>query len=160
MKNIKFLLILPIILIAVIYINNSSEPKEISFSEEEINISQQKVIVYKSSSCGCCANYISLLEQEGYKVETIITSNMSNIKEKYNIPDNMKSCHTSVFGDYVVEGHVPFAAINKLLTEQPDIRGIALAGMPLGSPGMSGIKRGTFDVYALTEQGTSIYWQE
>ena len=160
MKNIKFLLILPIILIAVIYINNSSEPKEISFSEEEINISQQKVIVYKSSSCGCCANYISLLEQEGYKVETIITSNMSNIKEKYNIPDNMKSCHTSVFGDYVVEGHVPFAAINKLLREEPDIRGIALAGMPLGSPGMSGIKRGTFDVYALTKQGTSIYWQE
>ena len=160
MKNIKFLLILPIILIAIIYINNSSEPKEISFSEEEINSSQQKVIVYKSSSCGCCANYISLLEQEGYKVETIITSNMSNIKEKYNIPDNMKSCHTSVFGDYVVEGHVPFAAINKLLREEPDIRGIALAGMPLGSPGMSGIKRGTFDVYALTKQGTSIYWQE
>ena len=160
MKKISFLLIFSSIVIAIIYFNNSSSPEEGYSPVTEINSSIQKVIVYKSASCGCCANYISLLEQEGYEVETIITSNMSSIKEKYNIPNNMEACHTSIFGDYVVEGHVPFAAINKLLREEPDIRGISLAGMPLGSPGMSGTKKEPFIVYTLEEQGTSIYWQE
>ncbi len=160
MKKISFLLIFPIFVIAIIYFNNSSSPEERYSPVTEINSSVQKVVVYKDSSCGCCAGYISLLEQEGYEVETIITSNMSSIKEKYKIPNNMESCHTSVFGDYVVEGHVPFEAISKLLREKPDIKGITLPGMPLGSPGMSGTKKEPFTVYALAEQGTSIYWQE
>ena len=158
MKKIN-LLALAVIVMTNIYLNTSSIPEEITF-EEEINSSQQKVTVYKSPSCGCCANYISLLEEDGYAVDVVETNNMASIKEEYGIPSNMESCHTSVFGDYVVEGHVPFAAIDKLLEEQPDIKGIALAGMPLGSPGMSGAKAGTFNVYSLSEHGSSVYWQE
>ena len=90
MKKISFLLIFSIIVIAIIYFNNSSSPEERYSPVTEINNSVQKVTVYKSSSCGCCASYISLLEQEGYEVETIVISNMSSIKEKYNIPNNVK----------------------------------------------------------------------
>ena len=76
---------------------------------------------------------------------------MSSIKEKYQIPDNMQSCHTTIIEDYFVEGHVPIEAIRKLLATKPDIDGIALPGMPSGSPGMSGIKTEAFKIYALSD---------
>jgi len=93
-------------------------------------------------------------------VETIATEDMTNIKQEYGISSDMESCHTAVFGNYVVEGHVPFEAIEKLLEEKPDIRGIALPEMPAGSPGMPGVKGEPFTVYALSDQEPSIYWQQ
>jgi hypothetical protein len=119
-----------------------------------------KVTVYKSPSCGCCVNYIALLRGEGYDVEVVETDDMSSIKEQYGVPREMESCHTSIFGDYVVEGHMPFEAISKMLEEKPDINGIALPNMPSGSPGMPGVKKGPFTVYALSDDSTSVYLQE
>jgi len=110
----------------------------------------QKVTVYKSPTCGCCVKHAAYLEDHGYDVEVIKERNMSIIKSRYNIPEEMESCHTSVFGDYIVEGHIPIEAIEKLLAEKPDIDGIALPDMPSGSPGMPGVKRGPFTIYALT----------
>jgi len=85
---------------------------------------------------------------------------MSSIKEQYGVPREMESCHTSIFGDYVVEGHMPFEAITKMLEEKPEINGIALPNMPAGSPGMPGTKKGPFTIYALSDDSTSTYMQE
>ena len=77
------------------------------------------------------------------------------VKEKYGIPYSMRSCHTTVIGDYFVEGHVPIEAVEKLMLEKPDIKGIALPGMPSGSPGMPGSKQGPFIVYAINKDGST-----
>jgi hypothetical protein len=71
----------------------------------------------------------------------VMTDNVDEVKDRLNIPEELWGCHTSVIGDYFIEGHVPVAAIEKLLAEQPDIDGIALPGMPSGAPGMTGTKQ-------------------
>lgn len=105
--------------------------------------------VYKSPTCGCCGEYISYLKKQGFEVAMENKSDMKPIKKLYGIPQDMQSCHTTVMGDYVVEGHVPIEAIQKLLKEKPEIDGIALPGMPQGSPGMPGIKQGKFEIFGL-----------
>ncbi len=82
-----------------------------------------------------------------------MVDSVREIKDDLGIPDDMRSCHTSLVGDYYVEGHVPLAAIQKLLEEQPDIDGIAMPGMPQGSPGMSGEKDGTWVIYSISDSG-------
>lgn len=109
------------------------------------------VKIFKSPTCGCCVGHAAALKSEGYTVETVEMQDLTSIKTQYNIPPNMQSCHTEVIGKYFVEGHVPMEAIEKLLAEQPDIDGIALPGMPSGSPGMPGPKRGSWQIYALKD---------
>lgn len=121
------------------------------------NVVKTKAIVYKSPTCGCCVGYIAEMEKQGFDVETVGLQDMSSIKQRYNIPRNMESCHTTVIGDYIVEGHVPLEAVNKLLEEQPDISGIALPGMPSGTPGMPGPKRAPYRIYALNNGEVSDY---
>lgn len=111
--------------------------------------SQKTATIYKSPSCGCCVGYIAHLRSKGYDVEVIETNNILAIKNQYQIPRDMQSCHTAIIDGYVVEGHVPIEAVNAMLENQPDIDGIALPKMPAGSPGMPGIKRGQFNIYAL-----------
>ena len=111
---------------------------------------KENIIIYKSPNCGCCVGHASYLTGQGYKVEKIETEDIDSIKEKYNIPREYQSCHTTIIGDYFVEGHVPAEAIIKLLEEKPEIDGIALPDMPAGSPGMPGIKAGEFVIYSLT----------
>jgi hypothetical protein len=110
--------------------------------------------VYKSPSCSCCEQYSAYLRKEGYGVEVEGTQNMSLIKEQYGIPYELESCHTMKIEGYVVEGHVPEEAVSKLLTEKPDIKGIGMAGMPSGSPGMPGPKTQDFVIYEITHEGT------
>lgn len=107
------------------------------------------VTLYKSPTCGCCTLYTTYLEDAGYKVKVVKTNDMDAIKNKYNIPKSMESCHTVVMGDYFIEGHIPIEGINYLLEQNPDIDGIALPGMPIGSPGMPGIKQEPFEIFAL-----------
>ena len=76
---------------------------------------------------------------------------MTSIKQQYHIPEDMLSCHTAVIEDYFVEGHVPVEAIEDMLGEKPDIDGIALPGMPPGSPGMPGEKTGVLEIYAILD---------
>ncbi|MBS3165817.1 DUF411 domain-containing protein [Candidatus Woesearchaeota archaeon] len=76
-------------------------------------------------------------------------NDVSPIKEKYSVPGSMLSCHTLVIGNYFVEGHVPTEAIDKMLNEKPDIKGIGMGGMPSGSPGMPGAKKGPFIISQL-----------
>lgn len=118
---------------------------------------KMEVVMYKSPYCGCCVGYKEYLEQKGYKVKVVEMEDISSIKEKYNIPYNYRSCHTTIFGNYFVEGHVPIEAVEKLLSEKPDIDGITLPGMPAGSPGMSGIKTSPFRVFSLKDGNPEVF---
>jgi hypothetical protein len=109
------------------------------------------VTVYSSPTCGCCHEYEKYLEENGFEVEPIQTEELSDMKDELNIPEEMRSCHTAKVGEYFVEGHVPVEAIWKLLDEQPPISGIALPGMPPGSPGMGGDKEQPFTIYAIVD---------
>lgn len=118
-------------------------------------LADHEVTLYKSPTCGCCKKYAGYLETRGdADVTNKDLMNMTSIKQKYGIPRKMESCHTSIVGDYVVEGHVPLAAIQKLLREQPNIAGIALPEMPLGSPGMNGLKTERFQIFAIQHDGS------
>ncbi len=119
---------------------------------EEFN---EEVEFYKSKSCGCCGAHSKYLDNKGLNFEVINVDDISEIKDEYNIPDDLRSCHTIILGDYFVEGHMPTKAIEKLITEKPDIAGIALAGMPTGAPGMPGKKTETWIIYAVNHDGTS-----
>lgn len=134
---------------------NDSETK-LSFVDESSEYASNGITVelYKSPYCGCCGSWGSYMEQKGYETETFMEENMSVIKEKYNIPAELESCHTSIIDGYVVEGHIPNEAIEKLLSERPDIKGIGMAGMPIGTPGMPGPKTEDFMIYEINHNGT------
>lgn len=102
----------------------------------------------KTPSCGCCSAWGDLARQAGYDVETRETMDYAGMKRAHDVPPHLQSCHSTRVGGYVVEGHVPLAAVEKLLAEQPDITGIAVPGMPAGSPGMGDDPDARFDVIA------------
>jgi hypothetical protein len=107
--------------------------------------------VYKSATCGCCGGYVEELKRRGAIVDVKVVSEteLANIKIERGIASELQSCHTSIIDGYVVEGHVPIEALTKLRTEKPDIKGIALPGMPSGTPGMPGPKFAPYDVRTL-----------
>jgi len=112
------------------------------------------ITVYKSSTCGCCTAWESYLTKAGFHVTSVSTDEMTDIKEKYKVPEQMQSCHTAVIDGYVIEGHVPADDILKLLRTRPNIVGLAAPGMPQESPGMQpeGEKPANFDVFSFDEQ--------
>lgn len=138
-------IIAPLLLIALIALAGCAS------KTSNIEGGGQEISVFKSPNCGCCNGHVSAYEQAGFSVDVNQMSNMDGVKAQHNIPSNMLSCHTAVVGDYFVEGHVPIEAVEKLLSEKPDIDGIALPGMPAGSPGMPGAKRGTWTIYAIKD---------
>jgi hypothetical protein len=104
--------------------------------------------VYCSPQCGCCGEYIGYLRASGVEVQGKLTENMQAVKERFNIPRQLWSCHTSLVEGYFVEGHVPLEVVRKLLDMRPAVDGIALPGMPAGSPGMGGVKTEPFTIYS------------
>ena len=118
-----------------------------------VNPLGEKVTVYKTEECGCCAVYVKYLERKGVEVEVVNVQSTREIREEYRIPISLSSCHTSVVAGYGVEGHIPLEVMEKLLNEQPEIRGIALPGMPSGTPGMPGPKISEWIIYAIDHEG-------
>lgn len=119
------------------------------------------VTVYKSPNCQCCSDWVDHLENNDFEAEVENMSNTVIIKNKYGIGRDLQSCHTAVVNGYVVEGHVPADLIRKMLKERPEIKGLAVPGMPQGSPGMetSG-KKEPYKVYAFDDEGNkSVYAQ-
>lgn len=117
-----------------------------------------EVVVYKSPTCGCCKKWVSHLKKNGYAVEVHNQRNMSPIKADLGVPRHLQSCHTAKVGDYVIEGHVPADVITRLLEEKPSIKGLAVPGMPMGSPGMEGRRKDPYEVLTFKESGkTTIY---
>lgn len=95
-----------------------------------------EVVMYKNPNCGCCGAWAERLEAEGFRVKTVPAADMASIKKRFAVPQRLTSCHTAKVGSYVIEGHVPPAAIKRLLREKPAVAGLSVPGMPLGSPGM------------------------
>ena len=116
----------------IVNIFNSQE----SSAKTQGNVDIPKVVSYRSASCGCCKKWINHLRDNGLEVVDNIVENVSAIKTQYQIPNNLRSCHSAQIGKYTIEGHVPIESINKLLEEKPLISGLAVPGMPHGSPGM------------------------
>ncbi len=92
--------------------------------------------VYKSPFCGCCSDWIDIMKTKGFKIDVIETNEVNNIKQKAGLQAGQTSCHTAFVDGYVIEGHVDYSAIKKMLVEKPNILGITVPGMPIGSPGM------------------------
>jgi hypothetical protein len=117
-----------------------------------VALAGQAVTVYKSPTCGCCKKYVDYLRENGFAVTAIDQNDMDSIKKRYGVA-RVASCHTALVNGYVVEGHVPVSAIYKLLKEKPAIVGISAPGMPMNSPGMGEMKKGTLTVYRIPKAG-------
>src|SRR5690606_24505238 len=106
------------------------------------------VTVYKSPTCGCCANWVDHLRENGFAVEVVDRPDVAPITRQHSVPDVLASCHTAVVEGYAVEGHVPAEVVRRLLAERPAVKGIAVPGMPIGSPGMEqGSRKDPYEVY-------------
>lgn len=114
-------------------------------------VEAEEVTLYKNPQCGCCEAYADYLRQNGFTVEVKPTHDLVQISRDAGIPDDFQGCHTAFLGDYVVGGHVPINVVNRMLEERPEIVGVTLPGMPMGSPGMGGTKREPFKVYSVEE---------
>ena len=117
----------------------------------------EEVSLYKNPQCGCCESYADYLRENGFTVTVKPTHELVAMSREAGIPDDFQGCHLAFIDDYVVSGHVPVATVNRLLSERPDIKGVTLPGMPMGSPGMSGTKTESFTIYTVGEDKSSIY---
>jgi hypothetical protein len=111
------------------------------------------ITVYKDPGCGCCKSWIEHLIKHGYRVDTKDTPAMAEIKRTLGVPEALTSCHTAVVNGYLIEGHVPAADIARLLKEKPKVAGLAVPGMPMGSPGMEGPRPQHYQVLAFDKNG-------
>lgn len=114
------------------------------------------ITVYKDPGCGCCKNWVEHLRKHGFEVIARDTSDVTGAKRTGRVPEQLYSCHTAFVGGYVVEGHVPAPDIQRLLREKPRVAGIAVPGMPAGSPGMEvGSRVDRYDVIAFNRDGST-----
>ncbi|KAB7883127.1 DUF411 domain-containing protein [Poseidonibacter ostreae] len=121
----------------------------------------KKMTVYKSPYCGCCTKWIDIMKTKGFEVKTIMSNNMNEIKSKVGISKNMASCHTAIVDGYVIEGHVDYSAVKKMLTEKPNIIGITVPGMPVGSPGMEqGNMKQAYNVLSINKNGSLAIYEK
>src|SRR2546421_12075761 len=93
---------------------------------------QQTATVYKDPTCGCCSNWVALLRKDGFTVSVTDAKDISAVKDKYRIPQTLRSCHTALIDGYVIEGHVPPADIKQLLKDRAAVAGLAVPRMPIG----------------------------
>lgn len=119
--------------------------------------SAKTATLYKNPQCGCCESYAEYLRENGFVVAVKPTHDLSLIKRQHGVPEKFDGCHTMLIDGYVVEGHVPLRSLNRLLTERPDIKGVSLPGMPMGSPGMTGTKTAPFTIYEISEGAPKVY---
>lgn len=112
--------------------------------------------IHKSASCGCCSKWVEHVQKHGFNVKVVDVEDIMSIKAKAGIPDALASCHTSFVDGYVIEGHVPAADIRKLLATKPKAKGIAVPGMPIGSPGMEhGAHRQPYQTLLIKADGST-----
>jgi hypothetical protein len=117
------------------------------------------VVVYKTATCGCCGTWVAHLQDAGLEVSVVNVSNTQDIQSRVGVPRNLGSCHTAVVGNHWVEGHVPADLVQRLIAEKPDdVRGIAVPGMVMGSPGMESPNPVEYDIVAYDADGhTTVY---
>ncbi|MEH2027686.1 DUF411 domain-containing protein [Nostoc sp.] len=109
--------------------------------------------VYHSPDCNCCGGWIDHLKAQGFKITDFSTPDIEAVKQKYNVPDNLSSCHTAIVNGYVIEGHVPADDIKRLVQEKPNVVGLSVPQMPVGTPGMEiGNRKDPFSVFSFDRQ--------
>lgn len=111
--------------------------------------------LYKTPDCDCCEGYADYLRKDGFRVAVVPTHNLTLMNRERDVPEELDGCHLTMVEGYMVQGHVPIAAVRRLLTERPKIKGISLPGMPEGSPGMSGAKRAPFTIFEIGDRDAS-----
>ena len=119
-----------------------------------------KIMVYKSPTCGCCAGWAEHLQKNGFDVSVENRDDLPMIKASRGVPEDLQSCHTAIVDGYTIEGHVPAGDIKKLLAQKPDAQGLAVPGMPMGSPGMEmGDRKDSYRVILFNKTGRAIFAQ-
>lgn len=116
------------------------------------------VTVWKSPTCGCCTDWVAHMRGAGFTVVVHDVDDMQTVKQTHGVPPPMQSCHTAEVGGYVLEGHVPAEAVNRMLAERPRAKGLAVPGMPQGSPGMETGRKDPYDVVLFgNPTGNTVY---
>lgn len=114
--------------------------------------------VFKSPTCGCCNAWIDHIRAAGIEVTAENSNDMGAVKQRLNVPQDMWSCHTGVIDGYVIEGHVPATDVARIIAEKPDALGLAVPGMPVGSPGMEmGDRRDPYTVWLMSDEQPEAY---
>lgn len=113
--------------------------------------------VYKSPSCGCCGDWVKHIQANGFRVETREIADVTPIRRRYGVPEYLASCHTAVVGGYAIEGHVPATDVRRLLREKPKVRGLAVPGMVVGSPGMEQGPPQPYATLAFDDRGARVF---
>ena len=111
------------------------------------------VLVYKTATCGCCNGWVEHMIAAGFEVDARNVTDIMSVKRDAGVPVAMSSCHTAIIDGYVVEGHVPADQLKRLLAERPEIAGVGVPGMPMGSPGMEGANASPYEVLSFTNSG-------
>ncbi|HUR32988.1 MAG TPA: DUF411 domain-containing protein [Vicinamibacterales bacterium] len=121
-----------------------------------------QMTVYKSATCGCCSKWVEHMQASGFEVKAINVDDIDKVKRERGVPADAASCHTGIVNGYVVEGHVPADAVLKMLKEKPAIAGIAVPGMPMGSPGMEvpGGQKEAFNIVSFDKAGKTAVYQK
>src|SRR5262245_6027589 len=126
----------------------------------ELHGADPTISVFKDPTCGCCSLWVEHLRANGFQVTVQEVQNIGEYKRKHGVPQSLQSCHTAVVEGYTIEGHVPASEIHRLLKERPNAKGLAVPGMPLGSPGMEGARSDKYSVLLFTADGRTSVYQE
>jgi len=118
---------------------------------------KQVIMVHKDPTCGCCSGWVQHLQNAGFVTTVLDTSDIDAVKKRLGVPDDLAACHTAEVAGYVIEGHAPAATLKLFLTEKPNATGLAVPGMPVGSPGMEGGKPEKYDVVLFGPDGRRTY---
>jgi hypothetical protein len=115
------------------------------------------ITVHKDPTCGCCSGWVQHLQKAGFDTKVLDTRDLDAVKSRLGIPDDLAACHTAEVAGYIIEGHVPAAALKRFLAEKPKATGLAVPGMPIGSPGMEGGRPEKYDVVLFGPEGRRTY---
>jgi hypothetical protein len=115
------------------------------------------ITVHKDPTCGCCSGWVQHLQKAGFVTKVFDTTDIDAVKKRLGVPDDLAACHTAEVAGYVIEGHVPAAALKLFLAEKPNAIGLAVPGMPIGSPGMEGGRPEKYDVVLFGPDGRRTY---
>lgn len=113
--------------------------------------------VYKTPTCGCCAKWVEQVKAAGFRVKVIEVPSTATARQTAGIKEKYASCHTGLINGYAIEGHVPVADIQRLLKEKPKAKGLAVPGMPMGSPGMEGPYKDAYSVLLINDEGSTVF---
>ena len=157
--NNRIALVLAALTVLLSACNRADAPLEAATPESADARAVDTLVVHKSPSCGCCADWVTYMQDEGFQTSTIETDQVDAIKAEHGLTDPaLKSCHTALIDGYVVEGHVPADDVRRLLAERPDIVGLSAPGMPMQSPGMGSREPSGYDVIAFDAEGNTEVW--